>query len=65
MAKVYQIYFHATFCAFVWLRFTASGHAILNSGARALSVVEAYPVIDDPFCLEPYGDFVEVNGLLS
>ena len=31
---------------------------------RALRVVEPNPVIDDPFCLEAVGDFMQVNGLL-
>ena len=31
---------------------------------RTLCVVEVDPVTDDPLCLEPVGDFVQVNGLL-
>jgi len=27
-------------------------------------VVELDPVIDDPFCLEPVSDFVQVDGFL-
>jgi len=31
---------------------------------RAFAVVERDPVIDDPFCLEPVSDFVQVDGFL-
>ena len=38
--------------------------ALIKGRVRALGVVEADPVIDDPFCLEAVGDFMQVNGLL-
>ena len=31
---------------------------------RALRVVEPNPVIDDPFCLEAVGDFMQIDGFL-
>ena len=31
---------------------------------RPLSVIEADPVVNDPFGLEAVGDFMEINGLL-
>ena len=31
---------------------------------RALRIVELDPVIDDPFCLEPVSDFVQIDGFL-
>ena len=38
--------------------------SLIKGGVRALRVVEPNPVIDDPFCLEAVGDFMQVNGLL-
>ena len=31
---------------------------------RALGVVKADPVVDDPFSLEAVGDFMQIDGLL-
>ena len=31
---------------------------------RAVSIVKAYPIIDDPFRLETVGDFMQIDGLL-
>ena len=31
---------------------------------RAFAVVERDPVIDDPFCVEPVSDFVQIDCLL-
>ena len=36
----------------------------IESGVRALRIVKADPVIDDPFCLETVGDFMQIDGLL-
>jgi hypothetical protein len=38
--------------------------ALIKCRVRALGVVEADPVIDDPFCLEAVGDFMQIDGLL-
>ena len=31
---------------------------------RALRIVKSNPVIDDPFCLETVGDFMQIDGRL-
>ena len=36
----------------------------IKGGVRALRIVKADPVIDDPFCLETVGDFMQIDGLL-
>ena len=38
--------------------------ALIKGRVRALLVVELNPVINDPFCLESVGNFMQVNGLL-
>ena len=38
--------------------------SVIKSSVRALRIVKADPVIDDPFCLETVGDFMQIDGLL-
>ena len=38
--------------------------ALIKGSVRALGVVEAKPVINDPFCFEAVGNFVQVNSPL-
>ena len=37
--------------------------ALIEGRLRVLCVVEPNPVIDDPFCLEAVGNFMQENGL--
>ena len=54
-------------CCFSYLRLGIASNVrclFIKSGVRALRIVKADPVIDDPFCLETVGDFMQIDGLL-
>ena len=54
-------------CRFSYLRLgkvCGVWRPFVERGVRPLVVVELDPVIDDPFCLEPVSDFVQVDGFL-
>ena len=54
-------------CSFSYLRLGIASNVrclFIRSGVRALRIVKADPVIDDPFCLETVGDFMQIDGLL-
>ena len=54
-------------CRFSYLRLGIASNVrflFIKSGVRALRIVKADPVIDDPFCLETVGDFMQIDGLL-
>ena len=36
----------------------------IKGGVRALRIVKSNPVINDLFCLETVGDFMQIDGLL-
>ena len=37
---------------------------VVERSVRALRIVKSNPVIDDPFCLETVGDFIQIDGRL-
>ena len=37
---------------------------LIKDGLREVRIVTANPVIDDPFCLETVGDFMQLVGFL-
>ncbi len=63
LVKMHQVDFHAAFSASVWPKYAVSGVRLSSGGVRALRIVKPNPVIDDPFCLETVGNFMQINGL--